>query len=136
MTSEPPPVVAVINSSPDTEEMLRLVLQTAGMIVVSGYTFDIRDGRMDLSAFVREHRPRVIVYDIAPPYDRNAEFFQHLRSTPAVQGCQFVITSTNADYVQKIVGMRDPVYEIIGKPYDLGRIAQATKEALRARPTR
>ena len=39
--------VAIINTSPDTVDLLRQVLQRAGFLVVSCYTFDIRDGRLD-----------------------------------------------------------------------------------------
>lgn len=130
------PVAAVINSTPDTIEMLRLVLQYAGFVVISAYTHDIRDGRTDIRAFMAEHRPSVVVYDIAPPYDQAWEFFQHLRRTPAMDGVRFVITSTNAGHVQGLAGNDERVYEVIGKPYDLDRIVQATKEALRARPVR
>lgn len=129
-------VVAVINSTPDTIEMIRIFLQYAGLVVVSAYTHDIREGRTDIRAFMAEHRPRVVVYDIAPPYDQAWQFFQHIRATPAMQGVRFVITSTNAAHVQRLAGKDDLVYEVIGKPYDLERIAQATKEALKARPVR
>ena len=75
----PPDVVAVINTSPDTVEMLRTTLEHAGFLVITGYTFDIRDGRLDIDAFVSKHQPRVVVYDVAPPYDQNWRLFQHVR---------------------------------------------------------
>jgi len=64
-------VVAIFNTSPDAINLLRDVLEHAGMSVVSAYTFDIRDGTVDLRAFLRTHRPDIIVYDIAPPYEQN-----------------------------------------------------------------
>jgi CheY-like chemotaxis protein len=39
------------------------------------------DGSVDLEALLRQHKPTVIVYDIAPPYVRNWRFFEHLRET-------------------------------------------------------
>ena len=130
------PLVAIFNTSPDTVEMLRVVLQQAGFVVASIYTFHIRDGLVDLDAFMRQHAPDVILYDIAPPYDANWALFQHLRTHTALAGCHFVITSPNAGYVQKLADRNERVYEVIGKPYDLDEIVRATKEALRARPTR
>jgi hypothetical protein len=50
-----PPVVAVINTSPDTVEMLSYWLETAGLVVVSGMSHDIRTGRLDLTEFVNAH---------------------------------------------------------------------------------
>ena len=132
----PPDVVAVINTSPDTIELLRLTLQPAGIVTVSAYTYEIRDGKIDLNAFMAAHRPKVIIYDVAPPYDANWRLLQHVRANPAVQGVQWVITSTNPVHVEKLAGKDEQVHEIVGKPYDLDRIAAATKEALRSRPTK
>ena len=129
-------VVAVINSSPDTVELLRHVLQRAGFVVVSGYTFDVRDGRLDLSAFVRQHQPKVVVYDVAPPYDENWRLFQHMRSLEAVQDMRFVITSTNPKHLEHLAARDDRIYEIVGRPLDLDLIVSAVREAARARPTR
>ena len=37
---ERPPVVAIFNTSPDTVEMLRIVLEQAGFVVMGLYTYD------------------------------------------------------------------------------------------------
>jgi CheY-like chemotaxis protein len=127
-------VVAVINTSPDTVALLTTVLECAGFVTVFGYTHDIRDGRMDLGAFIRQHQPQVIVYDIAPPYEQNWRFFEHLRET-ILKGRVFVITSTNAARVEGLAGRTPRIYEVVGKPLDLDAIVAAAREALHARPT-
>ena len=129
------PVAAIINTSPDTIDLLKDVLERAGFLVVTGYTHDIRDGRLDIEAFLRTHRPGVIVYDVAPPYQRSWDFLQHLRTT-ALNGYRFVITTTNQAQVEALVNRDEKVYEVIGTPEDLDAIVRATKEALRARDTR
>jgi DNA-binding NtrC family response regulator len=116
--------------------MLRTVLQQAGFVVVSGYTFDLRDGRLDLDAFVRQHHPRVIVYDVAPPYEENWRLFEHVRALDALQGCRFVITSTNPRHLAHLVARDERIYEVVGRPVDLDEIVTAVKEAVRARSTR
>lgn len=131
-----PPVVAVINSTPDIVDMLRIAIEQAGVVVVSALTFEIRDGEVDLDHFVGQHQPRVIVYDIAPPYEANWNLFMHISAMPVMDGRQFVVTSTNATHVERLAGPQHHVYEIIGKPYDLGQVVQAVREAVRARPTR
>ena len=128
--------VAVLNTSPDTIDMLRRVLQHAGFAVVTGYIHDIREGRLDLASFMREHDPSVIVYDLALPYDEQWTFFQHLKSRPALAGRAFVLTTSNAAEVEKVAGRDERVYQIVGKPYDLGEVVRAVKEACRSRPTR
>jgi DNA-binding response OmpR family regulator len=124
------PVAAVFNTSPDTVDLLRVVLQQAGFVVVSAFTFDIRDGRVDLEAFLRQSNPAVVIYDVAPPYDANWGLFQNLLAHSALQRYRYVITSTNAPYVQRLAGdVR--VHEVIGKPYDLDEIVRAAQAAAR-----
>src|ERR1041384_5606879 len=84
------PVVAVINTSPDVVELLRAALEQAGLVTVSAFTYDIRDGRVDLEAFIRQHDPRVVVYDIAPPYDVNWRLFEHVSTRPVMRRRAFV----------------------------------------------
>jgi DNA-binding response OmpR family regulator len=126
--TEPSPVVAVFNTSQDTTEMLRLVLEQAGFVVVTAFTTDLRDGHVDLEALMRQHRPAVVVYDVALPYDANWRLFEHIRSSPACRGVHFVVTSTNAAHVRRIAGTDEPVLEIVGKPYDLGQLVNAVTE--------
>jgi CheY-like chemotaxis protein len=128
--------VAIVNSSPDTVEMLRGVFDSAGFMVVSCYTHDIRDGKIDFEAFMRQHDPRVVVYDIAPPYERNLKLFEHIRAMPVCQGCQFVLTSANPPRVAQLAGLHEQVYEILDREEDLMQLARAVKEASRARQTR
>jgi hypothetical protein len=73
---------------------------------------------------------------VAPPYDANWRLLQHVRSNPVVAGIRWVITSTNPVHVEKLAGSDETIHEVVGKPYDLDRIAVATKEALRSRPTK
>jgi DNA-binding NarL/FixJ family response regulator len=127
----PAPVVALFNTSPDTVEMLRVVLQQAKFVVVSAFTYDIRDGRVDLDTFLQRSNPSVVIYDIAPPYDSNWALFQTLLRNSPLQRYRFVLTSTNARYVQRLAG-DVPVHEIIGKPYDLDEIVAATRRAAQA----
>lgn len=131
-----PTTVAVINSTSDITELLRIALEQAGFVVITAVTPEIRDGHVDFDLFVRQHRPRVVIYDIAPPYDVNFRLFEHLAAMEAARDCQFVLTSTNPKHVDQLGGLHQRVYEIIGKPYDLGEIVTAVREASRARPSR
>ena len=123
-----PIVVAIFNTSPDTIDMLRLAFEHAGMIVVTGKTFDIRDGVLDVERFLEHHDPSVIVYDVAPPYEANWNLLSHLRSRPAVEGRRVIVTTTNAKYVTPLAD-GEPVHEIVGKPYDLGRLVESIRIA-------
>ena len=76
----------------------------AGIVTVSGFTCQIRDGQIDFESFISQYNPDVIVYDIAPPYDANWNLFQHLSRMQAVSGHRFVLTTTNVAHVDKLVG--------------------------------
>ena len=131
-----PDVVAVFNTSEDTIDMLRVVFENAGFVVVTVMTTSIRDGKIDLEAFMRQHKPKVVVYDIAIPYEQNWRLFQHMRASPACKDIRFVLTTTNVAQVEKVAGREQLLHEIVGKPYDLDQVARAVKEAARERATK
>ena len=130
-----PPAVAVINTAPDTVDLLKDVLERAGFLIVTGYTHDVRDGKLDLEMMMRVANPVVILWDLAPPYDRNWAFLQLLRTT-VLKGPRLVLTTANKAHVEKLAGLDHDVYEVVGKAEDLDAIVRATKEASRARDTR
>ena len=129
-----PPVVAVFNTSPDTVEMLRIVLEQAGFVVMGLYTYEARDGRIDIGNVFDQHEPDVVIYDIAPPYEKNWREFQHMCSMPALANRKFVLTTTNERRLREAVTENLPtMFEIVGKPYDLGLIVEQVKK-LSGRP--
>jgi CheY-like chemotaxis protein len=129
---EQPPVIAILNTNDDTVELLRMYLESEGYFVVSAHLAQLKRGEASLHTHVAEHDPRVILFDIAPPYDLSWRFLQHVRNHPAMRGRHFVLTSTNPQRVLEIAGdtPAEPILEIIGKPYDLREIVRAVKRSL------
>jgi response regulator RpfG family c-di-GMP phosphodiesterase len=125
-----PPVVAVLNSNDDTVEMLRMMVEVEGMLAVSAHLDAIKRGELDFGNFLREHDPKVIIFDVAPPYDRTWLLFRHLRAIDAAKGRTFVLTTTNKQRLEEIAHPDHEVYEIVGKPYDMAVIVNAVKKAL------
>ena len=72
--------VAIFNASDDTVEMLMLLLTERGYRAVSGQVDSVKSGALDFIAFMGAQRPDAIIWDIAPPYDRNWSFFKLLRT--------------------------------------------------------
>jgi CheY-like chemotaxis protein len=134
--AEPPVVVAIINSNPDVVRLLRTNVERAGFVVVVMHIEEIKRGVSDVEMMFREHDPKVIVYDVAPPYDVNWRFLEHLRASSIFAGRHFVLTSVNSKRLRDIVGNEESVYEIVGEPEDVAQVVRAVKEASRARPTR
>jgi CheY-like chemotaxis protein len=135
-SSNGPTVAAIFNTSPDIIDLLRRAFEPAGIVVVSLLTHQIREGMVDAEAFLRQHDPSVVVYDIAPPYDANWHLFQHICRMEPMRTRPIVLTSTNSRRVEELAGREERIYEVVGKPLDLDEIVRAVKEAARARPTR
>jgi len=127
------PVVAVVNTNPDVVELLKARIEAAGLVVLVIHIAEIRAG-LDIGAVLAQHDPRVIVYDIVPPYERNWRFLQHLRES-SLRERRFVLTSPNERALAKLVGRDEKIYEILNDDADIDTIVQAVREAARARPT-
>jgi CheY-like chemotaxis protein len=128
--------VAIINTSDDLVEMLKVALENAGFVVVVSHVSEIRSMQFDVKAFLELHDPRVILYDVGVPLDRNWRFLEHLRSSPGFGGRHFVLTSVNVRALHEIVKTDERVYEVVGRNSEIAEIVRAVKEASRARPTR
>ena len=123
------PLVAIINTSEEVAEMLRMVLHHEGIRTVVAFPLDFKRGRQDLDTFLGNYDPAVVIYDIGIPYAENWAFFERVRESEAARGRTFIITSMNKRALEEFVG-ETPAYEIIGKPYDVEQIVAAVRRAL------
>jgi len=124
------PVVAVFNSADDVIEMLRIALEGAGFAVVTAKLSEVQSGVMDLVAFVREHRPVAIVYDIPRPYEANWNFLQLMRETESLKELGWVLTTLNKSALEAVVGPATVVEIVLGTPYSLDDVVGAVRQAL------
>jgi DNA-binding NtrC family response regulator len=123
------PCVAVIDTNDDILDLVRQRLEDEGFAVVTERVAHLKDGRLDLAAFVEAHDPGVIVYDIAPPYEHNWAFLKVVQTSEPARGRPFVITTTNKAALERFVGPTG-AHEILGKPFDLDEVAAAVRRAL------
>ncbi len=126
-------VVAILNTSEDIVALLSELLRSDGFRPVVGFIPDFREGRQDLAAFLREHDPAAIIWDIALPYDRNWAFFQQVSGSAAARGRRVVLTTTNKRALDGLVGPT-PAHELVGKPYDIDVLLAAVHRATGAAP--
>ena len=125
------PKVAVINSSEDTVEMLRTLLEGEGWETVEGHVDDIKRGRTDFLKYLEAHDPSVLIWDVSPPYDHNWAFLRLVRSSRAMEGRVVVVTTTNKAALERFVGPTDAL-EIFTKPYDVDILITAIDRTLKA----
>jgi len=135
-SSAPPIVVAIVDTNPEIVRILRISLENAGFVAIDMPIEDIKTGVANVKSMLEEHDPRVIVYDVAPPYEQSWRFLEHLRVTTDFRGRQFVLTAVNVRAAREVLRNDETVHEIIGKDADIMEIVRAVKEASRARPTR
>ena len=125
----PAPVVAVVQTSEDIVHLLCDVLTGGGFQPVVGYVPDFREVRQDFAAFLAEHDPVVLIWDIALPYEQNWAYFQQVAQSDAARGRRFVLTTTNKRALETLVGATS-AHELIGKPYDLDELLAAVHRAV------
>lgn len=127
--SSTPPTVAIINTSDDLIALLAELVRLEGYRAVTAYIREFREGTRDLSAFLAEHDPRVILWDIAIPYAQNWAYFRHAEQLEAARGRAFVLTTTNKRVLEELVGPTE-TFELMGKPFDLDEVMQAVARGL------
>jgi DNA-binding response OmpR family regulator len=110
--------------------MLTMMLTQRGYRAVSGAVDRVKSGELDLIAFIEGEQPDAIIWDIAPPYDRNWSLFRLVR---AAVSCPIVVTTTNQARLAEIIGPDNNAIELVGKPYDLELIVERTERLLNQR---
>lgn len=123
--------VAVVNSSEDTVEMLRTLLEREGWEVVTAHVDDIKRGRYDFLQMLEGRDPRVVIWDVSPPYDQNWTFLKLVRSSRAMDERTVIVTTTNKPALERFVGPTDAV-EIFTKPYDVEVLIDRITRTLKA----
>lgn len=135
-------VVALFNASDDTVDMVTELLSRSGgqQRLVSCHFADLRKGVVNFQTYVAEHNPEVVIFDVSPPYDQNWTFYKTMRDATAMRDRGSVLTTTNKDRLDEVLGEDSHALEVVGKAADLHAIHAAiqseTRRALAFRQTR
>jgi DNA-binding NtrC family response regulator len=133
MRAEAIQTVAVFDASEDTVSMLEELLSLQGYRAVSGHADEVKSGQLDFINFLQTHKPAAIIWDIAPPYDRNWNFVQLIQALDAAIRCPLVLTTTHKKHLDELASKDTGAIEIVGKPYDLQLIVDAVDRAIQRR---
>ena len=128
--SNPPPVVAIFNSLDDILDMVRLAFEAQGFVTATARLADIQSGVLDLIAFVEEHKPVALVYDLPRPYEANWNVLRMLRETDSLQDLVWVITTTNKEALELAVPRTNAIEIVLGKPYTVDEVIDAVRKGL------
>ena len=125
-------VVALINASDDTVDMVQGMLEAGGLqCLVNCHFSDLKNGHINFGRYLTRNAPEVVIVDISPPYLENWRFFKTLSADKAMKGRGLVVTTTNKKRLDEVVGSDSQAIEIVGKPYDLDQIKTAIQVALK-----
>ena len=141
-TETPSGTVALFNASDDTLDMIQKLLTESGhaQTLISCHFADLKKGVVDFSEFLGQHNPEVVVFDLSPPYDENWRFFVTVRDSKAMQGRGVVLTTTNKNRLDEVLGADSQALEVVGKAKDrrgdhIGDPEGAGSQAVRRRQT-
>ena len=121
--------VAVLNSADDVIDAIREALRMAGFRVVTAHVSDIQDGTLDFVDFVAAHDPRVIVYDLPRPIERNWNFLRLMKSADVLKARCWVLTTIDKAAVQA-VSPAAAARIIVGQPWTTDDVVAAVGECV------
>jgi hypothetical protein len=113
-------IVALFNASDDTIDMIQTLLREIGgaKSLVWCHFASLRKGTVDFAAFMAKHNPGVVIFDISPPYDENWQFFKTMRDADVMRGRGSVLTTTNKNRLDEVLGTDSQALEVVGRPKD------------------
>ena len=132
-------IVALFNASDDTVDMVQALLTKAGdaQSLIWCHFADLKKGIVDFGRFIEKHNPEVVIFDISPPYDENWQFFKTMRDSKAMKDRGQILTTTNKNRLDEVLGADSRALEVVGKAKDLKEIDAAIKaETLKAKGLR
>jgi hypothetical protein len=132
-------IVALFNASDDTIDMVQKLLTASGreQILIWCHFADLKKGIIDFGKYMEKHNPEVVIFDLSPPYDENWRFFKTMRDAKTMEGRGIVLTTTNKNRLDEVLGEDSHALEVVGRAKDLQEIDSAIKaETMKAEAMR
>src|SRR6476469_7306393 len=132
-------VVALFNASDDTIDMVQKLLTASGreQVLIWCHFADLKKGIIDFGKSMEKHNPELVIFDLSPPYDENWSFFKTMRDAKTMQGRGVVLTTTNKNRLDEVLGEDSHALEVVGRAKDLQEIDTAIRtETIKAEAMR
>ena len=128
-----PGIVALFNASDDTIDMVQKLLTESGgdQTLIWCHFADLKKGIVNFEKYMDRHNPEVVIFDLSPPYDENWQFFKTMRDAKTMKGRGVVLTTTNKNRLDEVLGDDSRALEVVGRPKDLLEIETAIRDATR-----
>jgi DNA-binding response OmpR family regulator len=122
-----PGIVALFNASDDTIDMVQGLLTNSGrdQTLIWCHFADLKKGIVNFDKYISKHNPEVVIFDLSPPYDENWRFFKTMRDSTLMKRRGIVLTTTNKDRLDEVLGQDSKALEVVGKTEDLQQIDSA-----------
>jgi len=121
------PLVAIFNADPQVIALLSAALGAEGLNTFPGNSLAIQHGEQDLLAYLDQHDPQVVVWDIVPPYAEHWQFLQLVQNLRAMEGRGFVVTAIDKAALAGSAGSAATIH-VLGKPYGIHEMVTAVLE--------
>lgn len=128
-----PGIVALFNASDDTVDMVQALLTGSHneQTLIWCHFADLKKGVVDFGKYMEQHNPEVVIFDLSPPYDENWRFFKTMRDAETMEGRGIVLTTTNKNRLDEVLGEDSLALEVVGKAEDLAQIDAAIRAETR-----
>jgi DNA-binding response OmpR family regulator len=122
-------IVALFNASDDTIDMVQKLLTSSGsdQTLIWCHFADLKKGVVDFEKYMDKHNPEVVIFDLSPPYDENWRFFKTMRDAKTMKARGVVLTTTNKNRLDEVLGEDSHALEVVGRTKDLQQIDAAIK---------
>jgi DNA-binding response OmpR family regulator len=126
-------IVALFNASDDTIDMVQKLLTDSGgdQTLIWCHFADLKKGIVNFGKYMERHNPEVVIFDLSPPYDENWKFFKTMRDDRVMEGRGVVLTTTNKNRLDEVLGQDSHALEVVGRAKDLQEIDAAIKAETR-----
>lgn len=106
-------MILVVDDDPDIRSLVRLILETAGHVVV-----EAAHGKAALDIIRPNLAPDIVITDLTMPVLSGAELIERLHSEQVTAAIPIVVVSASSD-AERIFQGSCPVQAVIRKPFDV-----------------